>query len=439
MFIKTDSRKIQPGDIFVALRGNNDGHQYIQDAITKGASKIIAEEGTYEVETEIVKDTREYLSKYLKEKYYPEIKDIKLIGITGTNGKTTSAFLLYQALNKLNIKSAYIGTIGFHFNSEIKELQNTTPDLLEIYEMLLEAKDAKYVIMEVSSHALAQQRVLGLEFDYAIFTNLTQDHLDYHKTMENYMNSKKKLFSQLTKKGKSIINIDDSNGLFFTQKESITFGIKNATYNIDNIILDDEVTKFKINKKEYQTQLLGKHNVYNLIPTIIILEDLGIKNIEETVKEIKAPKGRMEIVKHNTNKIIIDYAHTPDAVEKILESINSFKKGKVYTIIGCGGNRDKTKRPIMAKTATKLSNYCIFTSDNPREEDPEEIINDMISNIDNDNYEIEINREKAIDKAIQKLVKNDILLVLGKGHEPYQIIGKEKLPFDDKEIVLKYI
>lgn len=440
MNVKVDSRKVIKGDTFVALRSVNDGHQYILDAIKNGAERIVCEEGIYDIDTLIVPDTRKYLIDYLKENYYSKIKKLKLIGVTGTNGKTTSCFLLYQALNKLGIKCAYIGTIGFYIDAKVSDLNNTTPDILDMYEMLLKCinEEVKYVVMEVSSHALDIGRVEGLEFDFAMFTNLTRDHLNYHKTMKNYALAKQKLFKMLRKDGKTIVNIDDRYRKYFIDEKTITYGFRPSKYRISKYGILNNETVFNVNKDPYTIKLLGKHNVHNMLNVIIVLKELKIdqKRIKKIVYELIAPPGRMDIIRHNDNAIIVDYAHTPDAVEKIIKAVKEFAKNKVYTIVGCGGNRDKTKRVLMAKVATDLSDYVIFTSDNPRNEDPNEIIKDMVDRLDNINYEIEVNREKAIKKGIQKLNNDDILLLLGKGHETYQIIGDKKIDFDDKKVVL---
>lgn len=448
MKIKTDSRKIKKGDTFIALRTlNNDGHEYIEDAIKNGATTIVAEHGLYEVDTLIVNNTKDYLIKTLKEEYYDQIKDLKLIGITGTNGKTTECFLTYEALLKLERNAAYIGTIGFYVNGEkIKELPNTTPEINKIYEMLLYAKEnnVEYVLMEVSSHALSMGRVEGLEFLYAVFTNLTKDHLDYHLDMKSYALAKQKLF-KMSKK--AIVNIDDDYKNYFLLKDNdnITYGFGDSDYQILDYEMSSNGSKLMIKNQdlelEFNTVLLGKHNVYNVLVTIILLleEHIDIDKIKEVISTLKAPSGRMDTIFYDTNRIIIDYAHTPDAVANILKAVAELKPNHVYTIVGCGGNRDKTKRPEMAKIATDLSTHAIFTSDNPRLEDPNDIIDDMVEHLENINYEVIVNRKNAIIKGIQMLENNDILLVLGKGHETYQIIGKEKLEFDDKQIVLEII
>lgn len=444
--IKTDSRKVVYGDTFIAIRGiNDDGHNYIDDAIKKGATCVVVEEGEYRVRTIKVKNTREYLIDYIEKNYKPLIKDLKLIGVTGTNGKTTTCFLIHEALNKLNIKCGYIGTIGFYIEKKIKTLNNTTPDILDVYEMLIKCKKTgcKYVAMEVSSHALSLGRVENIDFDYIAFTNLTQDHLDFHLTMDEYAKAKQQLFYQLKSDGYAIVNNDDSYKDYYLleHNKNITYGIESSDYQILYYLSDIDKTKFKINDEEYETSLIGKHNVYNSLIVIVVLKTLNIEyeKIFNVIKELSAPVGRMDKIKKDDNVIIVDYAHTPDAVEKIINSVSELNHNRVITIIGCGGNRDKTKRPIMGDIATKLSDYVIFTSDNPRGENPRLIIEDIVQNLDTFNYEIEENREIAIEKGIQKLTNNDILLVLGKGHEDYQIINNEKIHFDDKEIIIKYL
>jgi len=439
MNVKDDSRKVLKGDTFIALKKVNDGHDYIEEAIKNGAEKVIVEKGLYDVETIIVEDTHKYLVKYLKRYYYDKIKDLKLIGMTGTNGKTTTCFLLYQALNKANIKCAYIGTIGFYIEDKVKDLNNTTPDILEIYELLLECAkhNVEYVVMEASSQALDMNRLEGLEFEYGIFSNLTQDHLDYHKTIDNYLKCKQKLFDNV--KNKTFVNVDDEYYKYFIKNDSITYGINESDYKLSDYKIDLNGSFFKVNEIDYKTNLIGKHNLYNVLVVIAVLKELGIDNIKDIIQALKPPKGRMDVIKKESNLIIIDYAHTPDAVSKIINSVKDLKPNRIITIIGCGGNRDKTKRPIMGSIASSESDYVIFTSDNPRYEDANLIINDMLQNIDKNNYEIEINREKSIIKGIQMLQKNDILLVLGKGHENYQIIKNNKYDFDDKEIVLSNI
>ena len=446
MNIKSDSRKVEKGDTFVALKYSNDGHQYIEDAIKRGATSVVSEHGLYSVDTLIVKDTHEYLVNYLKDNYWDKIKDLKIIGMTGTNGKTTTCYLLYKALNMLGEKCAYIGTIGFYIDEKIKDLENTTPDILELYEMLLKAKseNCKYVVMEVSSHALSLNRVKGIEFDMALFSNLTQDHLDYHHTIDNYLNAKKKLFTMLKNDKLAIINIDDKYYKDFIMEENNnkTYGFKDSNYQITKYNYNLNESNFVINDCDiYKTKLIGKYNIYNLTLIIAALNNLGFdyEQISKVIENLDSPSGRMDKIMYGSNAIIIDYAHTPDAVENVLLTAKELNPNHLYVIVGCGGDRDKTKRPIMGEIAVNNAEHVVFTSDNPRTEDPSEIIRDIIQKLDKKNYEIEINREKAIIRGIQLLKENDILMVLGKGHENYQIIGKDKILFDDKKVVLDNI
>lgn len=444
--IQSDSRKIKKGDIFVALKCEvNDGHKYIDKAIENGASKIIAEYGNYNVDTLIVDDTRKYINSYLEENYNKYLDEMTIIGITGTNGKTTTAYLIYQALNKLGKKTAYIGTIGFYLDKKISDLPNTSVDICDTYNLLIEAYDKGYkiVVLEVSSHALANNRLCTLKFDYGIFTNLTQDHLDFHKTMENYALAKQKLFKMLKKNGKAIINIDDSHHETFMLKENnnITYG-KNGSYSFKNYEDSIKGTTFDlvINDKNYniKTKLIGKYNVYNLLATISVLNNMNIK-IEEIVsltQELNAPPGRMDTIDYKNNKIIIDYAHTPDAIYNILNAVES--GGKKYVIFGCTGERDRLKRPIMGRLVSEMSDYFIITNDDPHNEDEEEIVKDILEGNDFKNYEICLDRKEAIKKGINLLNENDILFILGKGHEEY-IVGKTKIRHNDKEEVLKIL
>ncbi len=446
--IKTDSRKVQKGDTFVAIKGATvDGHDYIESAIKNGATKIICEHGNYAVDTLIVSDTKEYLQNYIVNNFKDEVNKLDIIGITGTNGKTTTSYLTYQMLNKLGIKAAYIGTIGFYINNDIRELPNTTPEILEIYSMLIEAleKGCKAVVMEVSSHALSLKRVEGLNFKIEAFTNLTEDHLDYHKTMDNYLEAKLKILNQLKTNGTIIVNNDDEYGKYFKQKNFKTIGFNESNYQIINYENDTIGTtiNFKYDNDVFcvKTNLRGKFNVYNYMTTFAIVNTYGfsLNEIISITKSIYPPKGRCEQVVVRDAEAIIDYAHTPDAVEKIINSFLENKKGRIITIVGCGGDRDPMKRPIMGKIATEKSDYVIFTNDNPRTEDPNAIMNDIIAGVSKDNYEIILDRKNAINKGLSLLKTNDTLLILGKGHEDYQIIGHEKHHLDDKEIVLEYL
>lgn len=443
-----DSRKVKPGQIFVAIKGHTvDGHDYISDAINHGAIKIIAEKNvSSSVPVEIVESTEEYLKKELKKEYADTINKLKIIGITGTNGKTTTAYLTYQFLNKLGNKTAYLGTIGFKLPDEEIGTENTTPDILSIYTLLLHAieKECKTVVMEISSHALSYERIYGLHIDIAAFTNLTEDHLDYHKTMENYLNAKLKIIDYLPENGKLIVNTDDEYGQKFIDKfgKGITIGYnKNCNYFIKKADITPAETKitFVHDDATYNvtTNLTSKFNVYNYITSLAIVHEMGYsyEEIINITKDIKAPKGRCETHKVNKGYAVIDYAHTPDAVLKVVSAYNELKKGRVITIVGCGGDRDPIKRPIMGEIATRLSDYTILTSDNPRTEDPQKIMDDILKGVSTNNYEVELDRKTAIKKGIEMLQPEDILLILGKGHEDYQIIGHTKIHLDDAEEV----
>ena len=448
MNIKTNSKRIKKGDTFIALKGMTyDGHDYIEEAIENGAEKIICEHGEYNVQTIIVPSTKEYLNNYLDTNYYNKIKDITLIGITGTNGKTTSCYFIYELLKMLDVKCAYIGTIGFFIDKKERDLNNTTPEILELYEMFLECKSrgVNVIVMEVSSHALELDRVHGLKFNYVCFTNLTVDHLLFHKTMDNYLNAKKKLFNMLKKDAISITNVDDKYKDNFLLDNTITYGESKSDFNIIKykLKLDKTIYKLRYNNKNYKVKMnvIGKYNIYNSLVAIIVLVNMGynIKKVIKLFKRIKLPSGRLDMIKYKKNVIFVDYAHTPDAVKNVLTKAIKFKKNKIYTIIGCGGNRDKTKRKDMGIIATELSDYVIFTNDNPRNEDEMEIVNDMINGIINENYEVILDRSKAIKRGIDLLNKKDILFILGKGHEEYQLINGIKHHFSDKEEVLNYI
>lgn len=446
--IKTDSRKVVKGDTFIALKGNTvDGHDFIDSAIKNGAEKIICEHGKYDVDTINVSDTHEYLKNYLVNNYSKEFEDLKLIGVTGTSGKTTTCFLTYQILNKLGIKTCYIGTIGCYIDNDVVELSNTTPDILELYNLLLTAKEkgCKVIVMEVSSHSLAEERIKGLKFDVCAFTNLSQDHLDFHKTMEEYCKCKVKIINYLKDNGKIIVNVDDEYSKYFICDKSLSLGINGSNYKIKEFHMENTHTDilFNVNNDSYEvrTNLIGKFNVYNYLTSLALINNLGISvnDIINVTDSIHAPVGRAQIIKVGTSIAVIDYAHKPDAVSKIIPLFREVTKGKIITIIGCGGDRDPKKRPIMGNIATRLSDYVILTNDNPRTEDEKLIMKDILEGITTNNYEVIYDRKDAIKKGISMLKDNDCLLILGKGHEDYQIIGRTKIHLSDYEEVIKNI
>lgn len=445
---ETNSKLVQNGQIFVAIVGNTvDGHNYIEEAIKNGASKIIGEKNlNLSIPYEKVNDTKEYLKNALVNEYSDIVNKLKLIGVTGTNGKTTSCYLTYQMLQKLGASVAYLGTIGYYQNDKFIELNNTTPDILTLYKLLIDAVNdgIEYLVMEVSSHALSFERIAGLKLICGAFTNLTEDHLDYHKTMEAYLLEKVKLVNYLKNDATMLLNSDDeASNEFKIFANYKTYGT-NGDYKIENynILPDHTDLEFSYNNNIYKvtTNLTSKFNIYNYLTCVGILNSIGfnIEDIIKITKDIYPPKGRCETYKVGKGYVVVDYAHTPDALEKVIIAYNELKKNKVITIVGCGGDRDPIKRPIMGNIATKLSDYVIFTNDNPRTEDPEKIMNDITKNNHSSNYEIIYDRKKAIIKGIEMMDDNDILLVLGKGHEDYQIIGREKIHFDDSEIIKNY-
>ena len=450
MNIKTNSKDVKEGDIFVAIKGNTvDGHDYIDEAINNGAKLIVCEKGKYSKPTLNVDSSLEYLKEYLVSNYSKEFNDLKFIGVTGTNGKTTTAYLISEMLTILGISNAYIGTLGYFVNNEFKEkTDNTTPDILNLYDLILKSKNngVKVIVMEVSSHALEFERVKGIKFDVLAFTNLTEDHLDFHKTMDNYLKSKLKILGYLKEEGTIIVNDDDKYGMYFKQKNFKTISLeRDSDYRVADYKQIGSQTKLIINNQGRTylafNNLLGKFNVYNYITSIAMLNSLGIdlRTLINVGSEVKAPSGRNEIINYGNNKIVIDYAHTPDAVLKIITAAREYTKGNIYTIIGCGGDRDRKKRPIMGNYATSASNYTIFTDDNPRNEDEEQIMNDILVGVKSDNYETIFSRKKAIQRGIDMLTDNDTLLILGKGHEDYEIFKGRKVHFSDREEVLNYL
>ena len=448
MSYETNSKFVKNGDIFVALKGNyHDGHDYINEAIKNGASLVICEKKLDLIaKYKKVKSTHKYLTKVLSKENNKLTRNMKIIGITGTKGKTTTAMIVYDFLKKLKINAAYIGTLGVFYKDEHFDLDNTTPDIMTLNKILkiLKENEVTHIVMEVSSHALNEERIKGLYFESAVFTNFSQDHLDYHKTMKEYFKAKLKILKHLD--GNIIINIDDISGKKISKKTKRYISVgKNGSFNITDYKLfpTNSIVTFEYHYNYYTLSIpfVGKHNIYNYTEAIALLTDLGfeLNDLINLTNSLKPIRGRNELIKANNGYIVIDYAHSPASVEETLKTYNELKKGKIITIIGCGGNRDKSKRPIMGKIALEKSDYVIFTSDNPRDEDPKVIIKEMTNNLSSNNYEVIIDRKKAIKKGVKLLKKDDYLLILGKGHETYQIIKNQKYHFDDKEEVLRII
>lgn len=445
--IQNNSRDVKPGDTFVAIVGHiTDGHKYIEDAIKRGATKVIVSDGkTYPVETINVDNTEEYLNKYMVDNYSKDFEDMKIIGITGTNGKTTTAFMTYEALRKLNINVAYLGTIGFFYNDNFEKTLNTTPDILNLYKYLEKAKEnnCNIVILEASSVALQVGRLNGIKFDVTIFTNLTHEHMEDHHTMKNYLHAKLLINDKLKENGISIVNTDDKYGEYFKTKNTITYGYNNTDMLCikNNDTYNEFTCTYKGNTYSISSSLYGKYNIYNIMASLVTLDYLGI-NLNDVTKiynKLTPPKGRMNVTLYGTNKIIIDYAHTPDGVEKVLTAAKNMTNGHIYTVFGCTGDREKEKRPMMGKTVEKYSDYFIITDDDPHYEDEMAIAKDVASKLTTDKYEIIVDRKKAIERGIELLNENDILLILGKGHEESIRIKDQNVPHNDEEHVLQIL
>jgi UDP-N-acetylmuramoyl-L-alanyl-D-glutamate--2,6-diaminopimelate ligase len=457
--IAFDSRKVNANSLFVAIKGTqNDGHIFISEVIAKGAKTIIVNED-FEIDRNIknvliisVKNTTIALAQIASNFYNNPSSKLKLIGITGTNGKTTVATLSYNLFTALGYKCGLISTVENKINNIIIPSTHTTPDTLGLNELLnkMVQNDCEYVFMEVSSHAVHQQRIYGLSFTGGVFTNITHDHLDYHLTFDNYIAAKQSFFDTLPKEAFALTNLDDRRGKIMLQNacaKRYTYSLKNLSdYKAKILETDFEGTLLKINDSEIYIRLVGEFNIYNATAVFGIADLLHQDNVQvlTALSNIKGAKGRFEVIYGEKKKVaLVDYAHTPDALENVLQTIIKIKnpKQKLITVVGCGGDRDKSKRPIMASIAANLSDKLILTSDNPRTENPNDILLDMekgIEIIHQRKVIKNVNREDAIHTAIQMLGDEDIVLVAGKGHENYQEINGTKHHFDDKEIIEKY-
>lgn len=452
--IRYDNRKIEQGDAFVCVKGFKvDGHSFIGDAIKKGAKTLIVQEDV-SVQEDItiikVRDTRKALA-IMSSNYFGNPKDkLKIIGITGTNGKTTSAFIIKSILEKAGFMTGLIGTIANYIGNKKVDAVRTTPESYELHELFKNMVDAgvEYCVMEVSSHSLELDRVYGVQFEEGIFTNLTRDHLDFHKTFENYYNAKFKLFER---SNHSIINLDDPYGANIVKdieerglKTKVsTFSIeKESDFKAFEIKSHSNGSEFKVNLEsieEFSINIPGEYNIYNSLGCIICAYNLNIPmdKIKEALSDVVIP-GRCELVAKEKNlpySIIIDYAHTPDGLENILSTVKAFTKNRMISVFGCGGDRDKVKRPQMGKIGCELSDIAIITSDNPRSEEPMDIINDIVKPLNYDNFVIEVNRKEAIRKAMNMALEGDVIVIAGKGHETYQILKDETIHFDEREVV----
>ncbi|AAC07591.1 UDP-MurNac-tripeptide synthetase [Aquifex aeolicus VF5] len=444
--ITLNSKEVKKGYLFFAIKGTRfDGHNFIREAEERGAYAVVVERPvSSKVPVIIVEDTRKALGKSAHEFFGKPSERLNVIGITGTNGKTTTTHLIEKILLEAGEKTGLIGTIYYRLGEKILGSGRTTPDQITWHRTLKEFYElgAKNVVAEISSHALDQYRVYPTRFEAVLFTNLSQDHLDYHKTMEDYFASKAKLFTEYESKVK-IINADDTYGkrlLKITHGEIITYG-KKGDLKILNFRTDFRGSALRIAFKgkeyEFSTNLIGDFQAYNLSAAIAYALWKGIEPdlIQRALKCVNVP-GRFEVVHSDKFTVIIDYAHTPDAVENVLRTARKLSKGKLISVFGAGGNRDREKRPLMGKAAEKYSDLIILTSDNPRDEEPEKIIEDILDGIsEKDKVIIEADRRKAIKKAIDMAKEGDMVAILGKGHEDYQEIKGVKYPFSDAQVV----
>jgi UDP-N-acetylmuramoyl-L-alanyl-D-glutamate--2,6-diaminopimelate ligase len=450
-----DSRKVVKDCLFVAVKGTqSDGHDYIEQAIGMGAVAVVCEElpahVTGEVDFFMVANSAEALGIVAANFYDNPSAQLKLVGVTGTNGKTTIATLLYKLFRDMGYKCGLLSTVENQINGQVVAATHTTPDPVELNKLLDEMveKGCDYCFMEVSSHAVVQRRISGLRFSGAMFSNLTHDHLDYHKTFENYRDAKKAFFDGLSKNAFALTNADDKNGMVMLQNTAAhkkTYGLKNmADYRAK--ILENQFGGLFLNidGEEVWFKLVGSFNAYNLLAvySAAMLLDQDKSKVLTSLSKLSGAEGRFDYITA-PNKIIgiVDYAHTPDAVQNVLSTIHDVRKGKekVITVLGCGGDRDKTKRPIMAKVACEWSDMVILTSDNPRSEDPAQIIRDMEAGVPKDSARKTmsiVDRREAIKTACNLAQPGDIVLVAGKGHEKYQEIKGVRNHFDDKEELL---
>lgn len=456
--IEFDSRKIELNDVFVAIRGTlSDGHDYIEKALSLGAIAVICEEFPSVIVNGVtyikVKDSNEALA-FLAANYYENpSENIRLVGVTGTNGKTTIASLLYQLFKKAGYKVGLLSTVKIMVDEQEFKATHTTPDSLTInkYLDLMVQEGCEFCFMEVSSHGVHQKRTEALRFEGGVFTNLSHDHLDYHNTFAEYRDVKKSFFDNLPKSAFAITNIDDKNGLVMlqnTKAKKLTYALKSyADYKAQ--ILENQLSGLllKINDNEVWVKLIGSFNAYNLLAIYGVAVELGIEKMEalRLLSELESVSGRFQfIVSDSKITAIVDYAHTPDALENVLKTIEDIrtKNEQLITVVGCGGDRDKTKRPIMANIASSMSDKAIFTSDNPRTENPETIIEEMEKGVEPQNFKKTVSildRKQAIKTACQLANPNDIILIAGKGHETYQEINGVRHDFDDLKIVTELL
>jgi UDP-N-acetylmuramoyl-L-alanyl-D-glutamate--2,6-diaminopimelate ligase len=465
--LRYDSRKVGPGDCFVALRGSGfDGHRFVQEALCRGATVIVVDRDDalndtlamhHGVTKIVVADTRRALAWCAANFFDHPSRKLRMVGITGTNGKTTTAYLIRSVLESSGATAGLIGTVEYLLNKTSLTATHTTPESLELQELLASMVSAgcTSVSMEVSSHALHQRRVEGIDFAAAVFTNLTQDHLDYHGSMEEYFRAKKLLFESLSDTAPAVVNADDPWGQALLEelpRPAVSFGyLSGSTVTIDNAVSSLEGTSVTVTvdgaKLQLRSPLVGEFNVHNIVAAFSLGYALGIPSdkVLKGIERIAAVRGRFERIRSARGwTAIVDYAHTPDALSSCLRTIRQLlpkgKPGRIITVFGAGGDRDRAKRPMMGSVAAALSDAVILTSDNPRSEDPITIINEIAAGIPQGlAYAVEPDRKRAIVQALEAARAGDVVLVAGKGHEDYQVIRAERLHFNDREVIEEYL
>ncbi len=452
--ITDNSGLVKPNFLFFAIKGiTHDGHEFIDNAIEKGCKVIICSYLPDKIHEDVcyvvVKNIRESVYNISSKFYNDPAKKIKIIAVTGTNGKTSIVFFIYKFLNSLGIKVGMLSTIENRIADKRIKSHLTTPSPVQLHMLLdnMIKNSCEYCIMEASSHSIDQKRIMGRDIFIGIFSNLSHDHLDYHKTFINYINTKKILFDDLPKSSYSIINSDDKRSEYLiqnTKSKVFSYGLKTLSdYKGKIIESGTSGIMIHIDNINVSFKIIGDFNAYNLLSVYAVAKILKIDSeiIFKRLSQLNTPEGRMDFIQGKNNVIgIVDYAHTPDALKNVLKNISSFKKdAKVISIVGAGGDRDKSKRPEMGKIATQLSDYVFFTSDNPRDENEDNILSDIVKGAVRKNYQVISDRKKAIESAYLNYKKDSIILVAGKGHEKYQIIGEKSIPHDDKKILKKLI
>jgi UDP-N-acetylmuramoyl-L-alanyl-D-glutamate--2,6-diaminopimelate ligase len=450
--IAYDSRQVKRGDVFIAIEGyKQDGHDHVEQATKMGATAVVVQhfvEVPLGVCKIMVPDSRAALSRMASTFYGNPSRRLAITGVTGTNGKTTTCYLLRSIYQASGMSAGMLTTIEYWTGRKKVEAQLTTPESLDVQRILREMVDGgvKVMAMEVSSHALALKRVKDVEFTHGVFTNLTRDHLDFHCDMKDYLESKKILFEKLDAGGVAAINCDDpcwEEVASATKARVVKFGFTDkADFRATRMDADMKGTRVEVRWEnetaEIESHLVGRHNAYNMMASAAVAAYSGIEKeaILSGIQKLKRMPGRLEPYDlPNGAYAFVDYAHTPDGLEKVLSSLKEVASGKIICVFGCGGDRDKGKRPMMGEAVTRLADFAIVTSDNPRSENPEMIIRDITEGIRKDNYKVEIDRRKAIEAALSMAGPGDCVLVAGKGHERFQIIGANKIPFDDREVI----